>query len=225
MLAPLAMWPALGQEQLEDVLNTVARDDPTRRAAFDEAGEFDLAYTPPRLPRFRVNGFRQRWSISFAFRLIPSDIPSFTELQLPDGVAALAEEQRGLVLCTRATGSGKSTTLAAIVGHINASTARRRAERDRSPVHGRLDLVRPRLEPGSIQRLVAASPRIVSQPKAIGSRLSGRNRICCMKRPNRVGGIPDENQRLAGQTGREVVERVAGDQHDPADAGGALGGE
>jgi hypothetical protein len=169
MLAPLAMWPALGQEQLEDVLNTVARDDPTRRAAFDEAGEFDLAYTPPRLPRFRVNGFRQRWSISFAFRLIPSDIPSFTELQLPDGVAALAEEQRGLVLCTRATGSGKSTTLAAIVGHINASTARRRAERDRSPVHGRLDLVRPRLEPGSIQRLVAASPRIVSQPKAIGS--------------------------------------------------------
>jgi twitching motility protein PilT len=120
-LAPLETWPVLGQEQLDDVLNTVAREDPARRAAFDETGELDLAYTPHGLPRFRVNGFRQRGSISFAFRLIPTDIPSFTELHLPDGVAALAEEQRGLVLCTGATGSGKSTTLAAILGHINAA--------------------------------------------------------------------------------------------------------
>ena len=121
VLAPLETWPALGQQQLEEVLNTVAHDDVSRRTAFDETGELDLAYTPRGLPRFRVNGFRQRGSISFAFRLIPSAIPSFTELHLPDGVAALAEEQRGIVLCTGATGSGKSTTLAAMVGHINAT--------------------------------------------------------------------------------------------------------
>ena len=121
VLAPMEPWSVLGQEQLEEVLDTVAGGDPVRRTGFDETGELDLAYTPPGLPRFRVNGFRQRGSISFAFRLIPTDIPSFTELHLPGGVAELAKEQRGLVLCTGATGSGKSTTLAAIVGHINAT--------------------------------------------------------------------------------------------------------
>ncbi len=121
-LVALDGWPALAAPELESVLATVTADDPARAAAFAESGELDLAYVPPDLPRFRVNGFRQRGAISFAFRLIPSEIPSFAELHLPDGVAALAEERRGLVLCTGATGSGKSTTLAAIVGHINATT-------------------------------------------------------------------------------------------------------
>jgi twitching motility protein PilT len=112
-------WPVLGAEQLESVLATVTVQDPARRSTFDTTGELDLAYTPPGLPRFRVNGFRQRGAISFAFRLIPSNVPSFAELGLPDGVSLLAEEQRGLVLCTGATGSGKSTTLAAIIGHVN----------------------------------------------------------------------------------------------------------
>jgi len=120
-LAPLEGWPPLEEQDLESVLATVAAHDPARKQGFDTTGELDLAYTPPGLPRFRVNGFRQRGSISFAFRLIPAEIPSFTELHLPGGVAELAEEQRGLVLCTGATGSGKSTTLAAIVGHINAT--------------------------------------------------------------------------------------------------------
>ena len=95
--------------------------DPSRRAAFDATGDLDLAYTPTGLPRFRINGFRQRGAISFAFRVIPSGVPGFAELGLPEGVSALAEEHRGLVLVTGATGSGKSTTLAAIVGHINSS--------------------------------------------------------------------------------------------------------
>ena len=73
----------------------------------------------PGLPRFRVNGFRQRGAISFAFRVIPSEIPSFDELHLPPGVARLAEEQRGLVLVTGATGSGKTTTLASMLDEIN----------------------------------------------------------------------------------------------------------
>jgi twitching motility protein PilT len=120
-LAALDGWTALDDAQLERILETVTALDPARRETFAATGELDLAYTPPGLPRFRVNGFRQRGAISFAFRLIPTVVPSFTDLGLPDGVALLAEEQRGLVLCTGATGSGKSTTLAAIVGHVNAT--------------------------------------------------------------------------------------------------------
>jgi twitching motility protein PilT len=112
-------WPPLDEPHLEAVLATVTARDPARRSAFDEFGELDLAFTPAGLPRLRVNVFRQRGAISFAFRVIPSAIPSFADLSLPQGVALLAEEQRGLVLCTGATGSGKSSTLAAIVGHIN----------------------------------------------------------------------------------------------------------
>jgi twitching motility protein PilT len=120
-LVPLDDWPPLDARELEEVLATVTAHDPKRAAAFQDSGELDLAYTPPGLPRFRVNGFRQRGAISFAIRLIPAEIPEFTKLCLPEGVPALAEEHRGLILCTGATGSGKSTTLAAIVGHINAT--------------------------------------------------------------------------------------------------------
>jgi twitching motility protein PilT len=120
-LKPLEGVPPLNGTQLEGVLTTLTEQDAPRRASFAETGELDLAYTPTGLPRFRVNGFRQRGSISFAFRVIPSEVPSFPSLGLPDGVAALAEEHRGLVLVTGATGSGKSTTLASIVGHINAT--------------------------------------------------------------------------------------------------------
>ncbi len=120
-LVALDAWPGLNEQQLESVLATVTAQDPARRAAFDDTGDLDLAYTPTGLPRFRVNGFRQRGTISFAFRVIPSGVPGFSELGLPEGVSALAEELRGLVLVTGATGSGKSTTLAAVVGHINSS--------------------------------------------------------------------------------------------------------
>ena len=118
-LSLLEGWPPLDAPQLDSVLGAVTTGNPARKHAFDDSGELDLAYTPAGLPRFRVNGFRQRGSISFAFRMIPSQVPGFAELGLPDGVTVLAEEHRGLVLVTGATGSGKSTTLAAIVGHIN----------------------------------------------------------------------------------------------------------
>ena len=120
-LSSLEGWPPLEANQLDSVLGTVTAHDPARKVSFDETGELDLAYTPTGLPRFRVNGFRQRGAISFAFRLIPHRIPGFGELGLPQGVQSLAEENRGLVLVTGATGSGKSTTLASIVGHINAT--------------------------------------------------------------------------------------------------------
>jgi twitching motility protein PilT len=92
---------------------------PAKLQTFHETGELDIAYASDDLPRFRVNGFRQRGSISFAFRVIPKHVPSFGDLRLPKGVARLAEEHRGLVLVTGATGSGKTTTLAAMLDHIN----------------------------------------------------------------------------------------------------------
>jgi twitching motility protein PilT len=92
---------------------------PARLQAFHETGDLDLAYTAPGLPRFRVNAFRQRGAVSFALRVIPSEPPTLDTLALPDGVRRLAEERRGLVLVTGATGSGKTTTLAAIVDHVN----------------------------------------------------------------------------------------------------------
>ncbi len=112
-------FPPLGDADLEAVLDQVTIATPRRRQHFDETGELDIAYSEPGLPRFRLNGFRQRGAISFAFRLIPDTIAGFSELFLPAGVARLAEEQRGLVLVTGATGSGKTTTLAAMLDHIN----------------------------------------------------------------------------------------------------------
>ena len=92
---------------------------PRRRDTFEDTGDLDIAFSHPTLPRFRVNGFRQRGATSFAFRVIPSEIPNFAKLGLPPGVTRLAEEHRGLVLVTGATGSGKTTTLASMLDHIN----------------------------------------------------------------------------------------------------------
>ncbi|HEU5372390.1 MAG TPA: PilT/PilU family type 4a pilus ATPase [Gaiellaceae bacterium] len=118
-LAPLEGHGNFSSEALEDILNTVGASAPRRVRLFQETGEMDTAYQLPDLPRFRVNAFRQRGDISFAFRVIPAQIPDFRGLGLPPGVEALSEEHRGLVLVTGATGSGKTTSLAAMLGHIN----------------------------------------------------------------------------------------------------------
>jgi twitching motility protein PilT len=113
--------PPLTDGDLEAALGIVSELAPAKREAFYDSGELDIAYTSEDLPRFRVNAFRQRGSISFAFRVIPRQVPSFDELRLPQGVRGMADEHRGLVLVTGATGSGKTTTLAAIIDHINKS--------------------------------------------------------------------------------------------------------
>ena len=118
-LEPLAGTEVLSETDLETVLDEITALSPRRRETFEEMGDLDIAFSHPTLPRFRVNGFRQRGAISFAFRVIPSQIPSFTDLGLPPGVKRLAGEHRGLILVTGPTGSGKTTSLAAMLDHIN----------------------------------------------------------------------------------------------------------
>ncbi|MDX6699151.1 MAG: twitching motility protein PilT [Solirubrobacteraceae bacterium] len=98
--------------------------DAERFDEFDREGEVDFAYAIPGLARFRVNAFRQRGSISLVCRAIPFSIRSVADLNLPPVISELAEEERGIILLTGTTGSGKSTTLAAIVDHINQNMNR-----------------------------------------------------------------------------------------------------
>jgi twitching motility protein PilT len=118
-LGPMEDVPNLGEADLRSVLETVTVIAPHKLKGFDETGDLDIAYQSDDLPRFRVNAFRQRGATSFAFRVIPKNVPSFEQLSLPPGVQKLAEEHRGLVLVTGATGSGKTTTLAAMIDYMN----------------------------------------------------------------------------------------------------------
>lgn len=120
-LEQLDAQPHLGDDDLEAVLDIVTERTPRKREHFHASGDLDTAYAIRDVGRFRVNGFRQRGSISFAFRYVPDDVPTFELLGLPAGVRRLASEQRGLILVTGATGAGKTTTLAAMVDHINST--------------------------------------------------------------------------------------------------------
>ncbi len=91
----------------------------SQRQRFKEAQEVDLAYSVPGLGRFRCNIFQQRGTVGLVLRVIPMHIRSIDDLGLPDVLKRIAEEERGLVLVTGTTGSGKSTTLAAMVDYIN----------------------------------------------------------------------------------------------------------
>jgi twitching motility protein PilT len=118
-LSPLEEWAILSDKDMDSLIEVVGKRSPERLEAFKQTGDLDIAFQEGDLPRFRVNAFRQRGHISFAFRVIPKGIPSFETLGLPPGIQRLADGHRGLVLVTGATGSGKTTTLAAMIDYIN----------------------------------------------------------------------------------------------------------
>jgi twitching motility protein PilT len=104
------------------VLHDLLRE--SRIAEFEDAHEIDFAYSVRGLARFRVNAYLQRGSVSLVLRQIPYAVHTIEELGLPPAIRTLAEEERGIVFVTGTTGCGKSTTLAAMIDHINATRCR-----------------------------------------------------------------------------------------------------
>src|SRR4051794_3870107 len=117
-MVPLQGSEPLKPQDTERILREVLHD-PNKLAEFDAEHEVDFSYQLEGLARFRVNAFRQRGYVSLVMRAIPVDIKSADELLLPPAVTRLAEEERGIILLTGTTGSGKSTTLAAMIDHMN----------------------------------------------------------------------------------------------------------
>jgi twitching motility protein PilT len=108
----------LTPEDTESLANEVLSE--VKRDEFMKTNEADTGFTLEGVGRFRINAFRQRGYASVAIRRVRSDIPTFEELRLPPAARALAEELRGLVLVTGPTGTGKTTTIASMIGWINA---------------------------------------------------------------------------------------------------------
>jgi twitching motility protein PilT len=109
--------PPLSSEDTQALADAVVPEN--RKVKFEDTGEIDFAYSVPRLGRYRANVFRQRGAVSMVLRTLRFGGPTFEEIGLPDIVRQLSEERRGLVLVTGPTGSGKTTTLAAMIDHIN----------------------------------------------------------------------------------------------------------
>jgi twitching motility protein PilT len=122
VLVPQQEWPKFTAQDIEGIFEEVTTQE--QQAAFEREQELDFAYSVPELARFRVNVLRQRGTISLAFRRVPSSVPSIDELALPQVCKALILKPRGLILVTGPAGSGKSTTLAALINHLNENEAR-----------------------------------------------------------------------------------------------------
>ncbi|HSK49395.1 MAG TPA: type IV pilus twitching motility protein PilT [Solirubrobacterales bacterium] len=121
-LMPIEGYEPLKPEETEKAFHEIAAQ--RSLTEFEEDGEADFSYSIPNVARFRVNVFRQRGSISIVCRAIPYGIRSIDDLGLPEVVRKLAEEPRGIILVTGTTGSGKRTTLAAMIDHINRTKSR-----------------------------------------------------------------------------------------------------
>jgi len=106
---------------LQRMMYEIISDDNINR--FETTLELDFSYQLPRRARFRVNMYRDRGSVAAAFRLIPQKIPTVRDLNLPPFLETLTDKPRGLILVTGPTGSGKSTSLAAMINHININKA------------------------------------------------------------------------------------------------------
>jgi twitching motility protein PilT len=121
-LEPIPGWPVLDDEAVRALLREVVDEDPW--GAYDAKRDLDFAYGLPGVARYRVNFFVQENGAGAVFRIIPEEIQTLEELGLPQAIHSFAHLDRGLVLVTGPTGSGKSTTLAAIINEINESYAK-----------------------------------------------------------------------------------------------------
>jgi len=120
-LVPATQEKRLDPVDMENMAGTLLSTE--QRAKYDKSQEVDVAYAVPALGRFCCNVFQQRGTIGMVLRVIPSRVPTVDELQLPPVLKKIAEEERGMVLVTGTTGSGKSTSLAAMLNHINHTRA------------------------------------------------------------------------------------------------------
>jgi twitching motility protein PilT len=116
-LVPMEEYPVLDATTTRELIYAILSNDQRQRLETD--WQIDFAYSVPGLARFRVNAYYQRSAVGAAFRLIPTDLKTVEELGLPPVVHELARKPRGFVLVTGPTGSGKSTSLAAIIDEIN----------------------------------------------------------------------------------------------------------
>lgn len=111
-------YKELGNDELKSILYEIAPEDKIK--VFEETGDIDFAYEIPNLARYRANYFQQKWGVGAVFREIPSEIMTAEQLGLPNVINKLSMLHKGMVLVTGPTGSGKSTTLAAMIDYINA---------------------------------------------------------------------------------------------------------
>jgi len=118
-LVPLKNGERIMPDEMQQVAFGIM--NPVQKAHFEEFREADLAYGIPGLGRFRVNVFQQRGTVGIVFRVIPFGVKTIEQLYLPKVIEKTAMEHRGLILVTGTTGSGKSTTLAAMIDHINSN--------------------------------------------------------------------------------------------------------
>jgi twitching motility protein PilT len=106
-------------QEIEEIMNQILNEDQKKR--FLQRRELDLALSVSQMGRFRINFYRQRGTVGIAIRAVNTVIPSFEELHLPAVIQKLSEHRRGLIVLTGTTGSGKSTTLASMIDHINST--------------------------------------------------------------------------------------------------------
>jgi twitching motility protein PilT len=109
----------MAPQNMEEVMNQILSEEQKKR--FLQRNELDLALSVSKMGRFRINFYRQRGTVGIALRAVNTVIPSFEELNLPPVLKKLADDRRGLIIVTGTTGSGKSTTLAAMIDHINSN--------------------------------------------------------------------------------------------------------
>src|SRR5437588_8602609 len=117
-LVPLTEQPRISAEEMLNMAFSIMSN--RQKQKFKDAAELDMAYGVPGLGRFRVNVFQQRGNVGLVLRVIPTKIRALDELYLPRIIERICEDQRGLVLVTGVTGSGKTTTLAAMIDRINS---------------------------------------------------------------------------------------------------------